>query len=405
MPSPNRILMLLENNPYPQDLRVSGEASTLASAGYTVSVLCPANPGQARFEVLDGVNIYRYPMPPAADGVLGYFWEFGYSLVVMYVLSLWVLLRRGFDVIHAHNPPDVLVLIALLYKPFGKKFVFDHHDLSPEMYRARFTDGGSDSLHKALLFFEKLTYRTANHVIATNESYKQLAIERGGVAETNITVVRNGPNLKRLRILPPDPELRQKAPHIFGYVGIMGVQDGIDYLLRALHQLAYTLNRTDFYCVLIGYGDAMDSLKALTAELKLEPYVWFTGRISDGDRLSTLLSTCDICVDPDPFSPYADRSTMIKMMEYMALGKPIVAFDLTEHRFTAQNAALYVQNNDELAFAQALVRLMDDPTLCEQMGAAGRTRIEEALAWPFSAANLLRAYQTQLAKNGRDAST
>lgn len=394
MSSRNRILMLLENNPYPQDLRVSGEASTLASAGYQVSVICPANAGQVRHEILDGVQVYRYPMPPAADDVLGYFWEFGYSLLVMFALSLWVLARRGFDVIHAHNPPDVLVLIALLYKPFGKKFVFDHHDLSPEMYRARFTDGSSDTLYKALLFFEKLTYRMADHVIATNQSYKKMAMERGSVTEQRITVVRNGPNLKRLRALPLDPELRQKAPHIFGYVGIMGVQDGIDYLLRALHQLAYTLNRKDFYCILIGYGDALDSLKALTVELKLEPYVWFTGRISDGDRLSTLLSTTDICVDPDPYSPYADRSTMIKVMEYMALGKPIVAFDLTEHRFTAHDAALYVQPNDELAFARALARLMDDPALREQMGAAGRKRIEEELAWPFSAANLLRAYQT-----------
>ncbi len=387
-----RILMLLENNPYPQDSRVRREAQALTQAGHRVSVIAQRGRNQPWQEVVDGVRVYRFPRPPDGNGFLGYLLEYGQALVSMLLLSLWALLREGFDVIHAHNPPDVMVLIAALYKPLGKRFVFDHHDLSPEMYYARFQGEGSRVVYRALAFFEKLSCRLADHIIATNQSYKAMEMARSQAPEERITIVRNGPDLERLRPTPPDLELRAKAPIILGYVGDMGFHDGLDYLLRALHRLRYDLGRTDFYAVLIGKGDAWEGLQRLRVELELEEHVWFTGRVSDED-LVRYLSTADICLDPDPRNPFTDRSTMIKMTEYMALSKPIVAFDLTEHRFTAQEAALYAQPNDELDFARKIAALMDDPERRARMGAFGRRRIETELAWRYSVPKLLQAYE------------
>lgn len=387
-----KVLMLLENNPFPQDSRVRQEAAALVQAGHRVTVICPRHTGQPWRETVDDVYVYRYPPPPEADGFVGYLIEYGYSLIAAFVLSLVAFFRQGFDVIHAHNPPDVLVLVAMLYKPLGKQFVFDQHDLSPEMYFARFGGEGSSTVHCALLFFEKLSYRLADHVIATNESYKHIQIERGNVPENRITVVRNGPDLKRLALSDPDPDLRQKADTIIGYVGVMGHQDGIDYLLRALHHLAYDLERTGFFCAIMGDGDALTTLKTLATELKLDDYVWFTGYLT-GDAFVRTLSTTDICVDPDPSNPYNDRSTMIKLMEYMALQKPIVAFDLPEHRVTAGDAAVYAEANDEMDFARQIAALMDDPARRQAMGRTGRERIETALAWPYQAEKLVSAYQ------------
>ncbi len=334
----SRILMLLENNPFPQDGRVRREAYTLIEAGHQVSVIAPKSAGQPWKEIVNGVTVYRYPKPPEAQGLIGYLWEYGYSLVATFVLSILAFFRGGFDVIHSHNPPDLFVLLALIYKPFGKRFVFDHHDLSPEMYYARFGGKGSRLLFNALVFFERLSCKVADHVISTNQSYKDMAISRSGVPHERITVVRNGPDLERVYLVDPDPKLRQTGKTILGYVGTMGFQDGLDYLLRALHSLVYDLGRTDFYCVIIGKGDAFETMKALMTELNLDDYVWFTGTISDADLLR-YLSTTDICLDPDPSNPFNDRCTMIKMTEYMVLQKPIVAFDLPEHRVTAQDAA------------------------------------------------------------------
>jgi glycosyltransferase involved in cell wall biosynthesis len=316
-------------------------------------------------------------------------------MAATFVLSLLVFFGDGFDVVHAHNPPDTFVFIAGFYKLFGKRFIFDHHDLSPEMYRARFPGSGSLLVYDVLVLLEKLTCRLANHVIATNESYKKIEMERGRVPEARITIVRNGIELDRLRSVEPDRALRQKGKMIIGYVGVMGFQDGVDNLLRALHHLLRDLRRTDFYCILIGDGDAWPGLKKLVRELALEEYVWLPGPIFGGDLLRYLSAT-DICVDPDPSNPYNDRSTMIKMMEYMALGKPIVAFDLPEHRFTAQQAAVYVPPNDEFAFAQAISELMDNPQRRETLAEFGRRRIRTELAWNFSIPHLLKAYRAVL---------
>ncbi|HYN89452.1 MAG TPA: glycosyltransferase family 4 protein, partial [Ardenticatenaceae bacterium] len=389
-----RVLMLLENNPYPQDPRVSREVRALVDAGYQVAIIAPGDPDQARHELLDGVRVYRFPAPPPAPGLLGYLWEYGYSMVVMFLLSLVALWRDGFDVVHAHNPPDTLVFIGAFYKLLGKRFVYDHHDLAPELYYARFGGTGNRWVHKTLVWLETLSCRLADHVITTNQSHKALEMARSGIPGDNITIVRNGPDPSRLCPVAPDPALLAKGKTIIAYSGMMGVQDGIDYLLRALRHLAYDLERRDFFCILLGgRGEAVASLQALSRELGLDEYVWFAGWISDRDEYARYLSSADICVDPDPSNPYNDRSTMIKMMEYMAMAKPIVAFDLPEHRFSAQAAALYVRPNDELEFARAIAQLMDDPAHRQTMGALGRRRVETELAWHHSAPNLLAAYQ------------
>lgn len=390
---PGRILMLLENHPYPQDSRVRQEAAVLVSAGYQVSVIAPAGPGQPWHDIHNAVRVYRYPAPPNANGLLGYVLEYGWAMTASFVLSLVACVRSGFDVIHAHNPPDFFVFLAAFYKLFGKRFVFDHHDLSPEMYDARFPGRGNRLLRSVLFCYERLSYRLSDHAIATNGSYKALAIERHTIPAERITIVRNGPALDRLRPMEPIAELRQKAPIIIGYAGTMGVQDGVDCLLRALHHLVSDLGRKDFFCLLVGDGDAMESLKSLAAELQLTERVLFTGWVESA-AVPQYLSTADICVAPEPSNPYNDRSTMIKIMEYMAMAKPIVAFDLPEHRVSAETAAIYVPGNDESAFAQALAQLMDDPARRHAMGFAGRQRVENALAWRHSAPHLLAAYRS-----------
>jgi len=392
-PATNRILMLLENLPFPQDLRVRREAHALNAAGYRVTVICPAHKGQPFQETVNGVRVFRYPAPPAANGFLGYVWEYGYSMFASFLLSVLVFFGEGFDVVHAHNPPDTFVFIAILYKLFGKRFVYDHHDLSPEMYQARFSSGGNPVVYRVLLWLEQLSCRFADHVIVTNESYKRIAMDRGRVPESLITVVRNGIELSHLDgTIAPDRRLREMGKTIIGYVGVMGIQDGVDYLLRSLHHLVYGLGRTDFHCILIGGGAAWEKLKAQARQLGLDDYVQFTGFVF-GDDLRRYLSAADICVDSAPSNSYSDHCTMFKIMEYMSLGKPIVVFNLPEHRFTAQHAAIYVTPNDEHAFARALAGLMDDARARVALGVFGSRRIKAQLAWDYSVPHLLDAYR------------
>jgi glycosyltransferase involved in cell wall biosynthesis len=389
-----RVLMLLENNPYPKDARVRMEAQALVSAGHKVSVICPSGPTQPRRELLDGVHLYRFPAPSAANGFLGYLWEYGYSTVATFIISLFIFLREGFDVVHAHCPPDTFFLIAAFYRLLGKRFVYDHHDLAPELYYyVRFREGGSRLVYQALVVLERISCRVADCVIVTNESQKTMAIARGQTRVERITIVRNGPDLESLHLVRPDPDLREKAGTILGYIGIMGPQDGVDYLLRALHQLVYHLDRHDVFCIIIGDGDELLGLKAMAKHLDIEEIVWFTGWIQDQDLLSRYLSAVDICVDPDPSNVYNDGCTMMKMAEYMALGKPIVAFDLPEHRVTAQDAAVYARPNDELDFAEKIALLMDSPDMYGQMGQRGRKRVETELAWQHQEKHLLRVYE------------
>jgi len=387
--------MLLENNPYPQDPRVTWEARALAAAGYHVSVICPVGGQQPWHEALDGVQVYRFPAPPPVNGFLGYIWEYGYSMLAMYLVSLLVFIREGFDIVHTANPPDTLVFIAAFYKLLGKWFVYDHHDLAPEMYYARFGGKGNRPVYRILLLLERISCQIADHVITTNQSYKTVEMQRDHVLEERITVVRNGPAMRsgQLETSHLGRQL-QGEKTIIGYVGVLGFQDGVDYLLRALHHLVSDLGRTDFLCIIVGDGDAYTSLKLLATKLGLDENVQFTGWVSDVDDITSYLSTADICVVPDPSNPYHDRSTMVKMMEYMALGKPIVAFDLLEHRVTAHLAAVYARPNDEFDFAKKIAWLMDDPERRKRVGQVGRERIEAGLARSYQEKYLLEAYKS-----------
>lgn len=386
----NRVLMVLENAPFPQDRRVWHEAEALRAAGYRVRVICPADPGQPWREQLNGIRIYRYPGPRGGQGALGYAREYGYAMLATFALSLLVLVRDGFDILHVANPPDTFFFIAWLYKRLGKRFVYDHHDLAPEMYYARFGGRGNPLIYRALLALERRSCQLADHVIATNRSYRAVEMQRDGVPEERITIVRNGPE-ESLRAVEPDPDLRKRSGTLIMYAGLIGVQDGVDYLVRALRHLIYDMGRTDAYCVIIGKGDARASCMALASQLGLDNHIWFTGYIPEADFVR-YLSTADICVAPDPSNPFTDRSTMYKLMEYMALAKPIVAFDLPEHRATAEQAALYARPNDVEEFARALAQLMDDPERRREMGAFGRHRVETALAWRYSIPHLLHAF-------------
>ncbi len=387
------VLMLLENSAYSEDGRVRCEANSLVAAGYQVTVIGPAADGERWYEVFDGVAAYQFPPPFVANGILGYLLEYSYTLSIIAALTLWVAVRRGFDVVHAHNPPDFLVLIGGFWRLFGKRFVFDQHDLAPDMYLSRFDPSGNRVLHRVLLCFERFSCRWADHVIATNESCKKVQMERGGIPASRITIVRNGPEPWHLQRFEPDDSLRNGAPNVFGYVGIMGRQDGVDYLLRALHILRHVHQRSDWRCILIGKGPAMESLRQLVEQLEIAEKVYFTGWV-DYEKVPRYLAATDICVVPDPSNSYNDRSTIVKLMEYMAQAKPVVAFDLPEHRVTAGETALYARPNDEADFARQILRLMDDSTLRKRLGEAGRCRIAEQLSWQRQEAYLLEAYRS-----------
>jgi glycosyltransferase involved in cell wall biosynthesis len=392
--------MLLENSDYEHDTRVRAEAETLQANGYEVTVINRRSRGQKFHEVMSGVHLYTFRMPATASGSLGYLTEYLYATLAMFGISLIVSVRRGFDVVHTHNPPDILFLVAGFYKLFGKRFVYDHHDLGPELYDARFAGRGNPLVRWALVVGEKLACRLADRVIATNASYRVVEMERSGVPAERITIVRNGPDLRIFHPVPPDPDLRRRAGTLIGYIGVMGPQDGVDYLLRAVRHLVFDLKQEDIFCVIMGKGDSVQDLKRLAHELEIEKQVWFTGWVSYDDLLC-YLSTVDIGVDPDPSNPFNDRCTMIKMMNYMTMSKPIVAFDLPEHRVTAGDAAAYARPNSELDFAQQINALIADPERQRRMGMLGRQRIESALAWPYQAQNLLNAYATVSAGDGR----
>lgn len=391
------VVMLLENNPYSQDSRVRREARTLHQAGYRVTVISPKADRSDRWRsTMDGVALYSFRAAPNSGGLAGYLLEYGYSTAMMFVLSLIVWVRRGFDVVHAHNPPDALFVIGGFYKLFGKRFIFDHHDVSPEMYEARYGADARPAIGKVLRKLERLTFRTADHVVSTNESHRAIAVGRGGVDPAITTIVRNGPRTDEMQATPPDPGLRSKAGTILGYVGIMGPQDGVDYMLRAVHHLVNDLHRPDVYCAIIGRGDAVPDLEKLALDLGIADKVWFSGWVLPDD-LPGYLSAMDICIDPDPSNNYNDKCTMIKMMEYMIMGKPIVAFDLPEHRVSAGDAAVYATANDEADFAAKIAELMDDPERRRRMGEIGRGRVFSELSWDHQASNLLAAYETVLA--------
>lgn len=384
-----RALILVENLSVPFDRRVWQECTTLREAGWEVHVICPR--GQKRDTepeaVIDGVRIHRYPLRAATGGPAGYLREYG--------SALWHTVRLArkvgpVDVVHACNPPDLLFLPALWMKRRGARFVFDQHDLVPELYLSRF-DRGEDLLYRAVCALERRTYRAADIVLATNESYRDVAVRRGGRRPEDVFVVRSAPQTDRFQPVPSEPELKHGKSHLLCYLGVMGPQDGVDYALRALAKLRDELGRTDWHAVFVGAGDAFDAMVELSGRLGLAEQVQFTGRIPDAD-LVRYLSTADVCLSPDPRNPLNDVSTMNKVLEYMAMARPIVSFDLKEARVSAGDAAVYAPANDEAAFAGLIADLLDDPEQRARMGKIGQERISGPLAWRNSQASLLAAY-------------
>lgn len=385
-----KVLIIVENLPVPPDRRVWAEATTLREAGYQVSIICPIGAGgESEYEYLDGIHIYRHHLPLEAHGKLGFLREYAAALYHELRLSFLIRKRHGFDVIHACNPPDLIFLVASIHRMFGTKFLFDHHDLNPELYEAKFNR--RDFFYKLLKLCERATFALAKVTIATNESYKKVAIERGKMKPENVFVVRSGPRLDRIKRVLPDPKWRNGRKYLIGYVGVIGQQEGMDLLLEAFQHIVYDQNRTDVQAVIIGGGPEVPNLRELANEMQLQDYVNFTGRASDEDLFSAL-STADVCVNPDRVNELNDKSTMNKIMEYMALEKPIVQFDVTEGRFSAQEASLYANANDPIDFAHKILELLDDAPKRRQMGMFGRKRVENDLAWQYEAPKLLAAY-------------
>jgi glycosyltransferase involved in cell wall biosynthesis len=385
-----RVLIIVENLPCPFDRRVWQEARTLTAAGYGVSIISPKGKGYEKsFEEIEGVAIYRHSQPFEASGPVGYLLEYAWALLAEFALSLRVLAERGFDALHACNPPDTIFLIGGFYKLFGKRFLFDHHDINPELYEAKFRR--RDAFYRLMVMLERLTFRAADVCVATNESYRRIAIERGRRAPEKVFVVRSGPDLRRLKVLPPDPALRKGRRYLVGYVGVMGRQEGIDGLLTAVHHIVHVMHRSDVQFGLVGGGTELQAMQRRAQELNVADYVTFTGRVPD-EELLAMLNTADVCVNPDVANEMNDKSTMNKIMEYMALGKPIVQFDLTEGRVSAQDASLYAERNNPIDLARKVVALLDDEPLRRRMGLAGQERVRTQLSWEHEAPRLLAAY-------------
>jgi glycosyltransferase involved in cell wall biosynthesis len=386
-----RILIIVENLPVPFDKRVWNEARALTRAGCRVTVICPIGKGYARrYEVLEGIEIYRHPLPAEGSGPLGYAMEYSVALFWEAVLAIRVLFRSGVDVVQACNPPDTIFLIGALFRLLGKKFVFDHHDINPELYIAKF--GRKDIFYKLMVLLERLTFLTAQISIATNESYRDIALQRGKMPPERVFIVRSGPDLRRFIPVDPDPRLKEGRAFLLGYVGVMGKQEGLDLLLKAVAHMVKDCGRNDILTVVIGGGTEFEAIRALAQDLGLADHVRFPGRIPD-DELIAYLSTADVCVNPDVANDMNDKSTMNKIMEYMALGKPVVQFDLTEGRRSAREASLYARRNDPADLASKILDLLENPEKRREMGTYGRRRVETELAWEYSERELLRAYR------------
>jgi glycosyltransferase involved in cell wall biosynthesis len=393
---PRKILIVVENLPVPFDTRVWKEACALREAGYEVSVLSPKGKGYTKgHEVLEGVHIYRHPMPNEAESARGYLWEYSCALFWEFVYSWWIFLTRGFQVMQGCNPPDNIVLVALTFKIFGVKYIFDHHDANPELYLSKYER--EDIFYRAQVWLEKLTFRLSDVVMSTNESYRALAIERGNRDPRDVFVVRNGPDLEKFRLAPADPEVKRGKKFLVGYVGTMSIQEGLDILIEAAEEVKKR-GRNDVQFTCVGGGPGLAGLRQMVKDRSLEDTVTFTGRVSDAELLR-VLSTADVCVNPDKPCKMNDISTMIKVPEYMALGKPIVQFELKEGRFSAGEASLYCDEDNRVGdFADKILWLLDRPEERERMGAFGRRRVEQVLAWKYSVKNLIAAYERAFEK-------
>ncbi len=387
---PRSVLIIVQNLPLPGDRRVWLECQALRDAGWEVSAITPMAPGDPAYSLHEGVHLYKYPAPTTGVSVLSYIWEFLYCWIRTALLTVRVWRRHRFSVLQACNPPDTFWLLALVMRPLGVRFVFDQHDLCPEVYLSR-GRGLSPVLLRGTYWLERMTYRAAARVISTNESYRAVAIERGHVRPETVTVVRTGPDMRRMHRSDPDPGLRRGRSHLAVYLGVMGLQDGVDVLIEAIDQYVHVLGRDDCTFAVLGAGDCWQQIRDQVAELGLDEHVYLPGRVSD-EELFAHLSTADVGLCPDPPNPLNDVSTMNKTMEYMAFEVPVVSFDLKETRFSAQDSAVYVADSHPEDFAKAIAALLDDPAERRSMGRRGRERVEEHLDWKHQRPHYLAVY-------------
>lgn len=388
------IVIIVQNLPVPLDRRVWMECRALIEADYDVSVICPRGEGDPPHQIIDGVEIHKYRPAPQASGAAGFALEFAYCWAQTARLLSRIARRRRIDAIQACNPPDTYWALAWPFKWRGTKFVFDQHDLCPEVYSSRFADP-SEKLIKGLLFLERMTYRVADHVISTNESFKTIAQERGNRAADEVTVVRSGPKAAAMTRGEPVTELKKGRKYMCCYLGIMGPQDGVENVLYAVDELVNQRGRNDIQFALLGFGDCYDDLRALSSELGLDQHVTFTGRADDA-MITRYLSTADLGLSPDPKNEMNDLCTMNKTLEYMAFGLPVVTFDLQETRVSAGDAAWYATPNEVTSFADGIEELLEDELRRRAMGQSGRRRIEENLSWEYSAENYIGVYDQLL---------
>ena len=400
MTEPRRILIVVENLPVPLDRRVWLEATSLQANGYEVSVICPTGRGWDKaYEEIDGIHIYRYPEPVEAhSGAAAYAREYLWSLWHWFRLARRVRRERGFDVIQGCNPPDLIFLLALWHRVRGVRYLFDHHDVCPELFEAKF--GRKGALYKIMLIWERMTFATASVSIATNESFREIALRRGKMRPEDVFVVRSAPKIEKFEIRPADPAMRKGAGTVLGYVGVIGQQEGMDLLVAAAEHLIRDLKRDDVHFLIVGFGPEVPTVKADVAARGLEAYFTFTGALY-GEELLRALNSCDIGVSPDPKNAMNDISTMNKVMEYMTLEKPVVQFDLKEGRASAEDASVYAAANDPQDFARKIAGLMDRPDSRERMGKIGRARVLDKLSWAHSVPNLLAAYERIFSKMNR----
>ena len=391
-PQATRILIIVQNLPVPFDRRVWLECQALVSAGYQVAVVCPKGSSDPAYEVIDTVELYKYQPYAPGGSKLSFIAEYAYSFLATARQVLKARRRGRFAVMQACNPPDIFWPIARMLRWVDRtKFVFDHHDLCPELFQSRFPDGPMLP-YRGLRALERRTHRTADHVISTNDSYRDIAINRSGKAPQDVTVVRTGPDPNKLKRGSADPELRRGRTFLAAYIGVMGPQDGVDIVVRAADIVVREMRREDIAFTIIGSGDCFEELVALRDELKLNGHVEFTGRAPD-DLVKKIMSTADVGLSPDPKNPLNDVSTMNKTMEYMAFELPVVAFDLRETRVSAASAAVYVTPNDVREYARAIVDLADDEAARAQLAKIGRTRVEDELAWEYQKRAYLGVYE------------
>lgn len=392
---PRTVLVLVENIPVRGDHRVWPECLALREAGYEVVAISPRREkGEALVEREAGIEIHYFPLAAADDGMLAYVKEYGLAFWRARRLVRKLARQRRFDLVHACNPPDFFLLAARPLKRQRTRFIFDQHDLFPELFITRF--GKRRAMVRLLLLLERLTYRQADVVLSTNESYRKIALTRGRKSPEDVFVVRNGPDLSRFRP-NPDLSLKRGRPHLISFVGEMGFQDGVDQAVRALGLVAR--KRRDWHAIFAGHGPALEEARALTEELGIADSVEFPGFVSD-ETVMRIVSSSDLCLAPEPKNPFNDASTMIKIAEYMALSRPIVAYELTESKVTAGEAALYATPNRVESFAGRIEELLEDPELRIRMGEIGRSRVEEMFSWARSKESLLAAYDHALREAG-----